>query len=431
MTRLGDKIPIEPLGEPRVRRIENAVLAALESSIPAPRARGIRPGRLAAALAVCAAAALVLGFLVGRSGERPLGPGPVTAMETPVWLETGDDRVSLALDGSTVEVGPRTRVAILRDGGAVTLALAGGAVDCDVEPREGRPRFEVVAGEVRIEVVGTAFRVERDGVEVKVSVTRGRVRVDSAAGDREVVAGEGWSVSGGMVALAAADPDAPERSAGLGRRGNPDMAAGDEDRDRVRAMDRDRDGDRGRAGEPDPGPGRNGDRDRAGAGAATGAASGARRTPGGDSSAGGGDRMSCAEALRRLHLPPPVRPRNLSDNDRAAFDAVEGRQEHDARKAAEWYREIARRRTGEVAAFALYSYAWLKLEKLRDPDQALVAADEYLRRFPQGRQADAALVLRLRIACRGHREDCQAAAAEYLERFPAGGHARAATALAD
>jgi hypothetical protein len=113
-----------------------------------------------------------------------------------------------------VIVGADTTVAV-RQGldGSVTLELARGAVDCDVEPRADRPPFRVKAGAVTVTVIGTRFSVERsESGAVRVAVVRGRVKVASDGTEKQVEAGQEWRT--GMLAAAQthAQPDEPKRS---------------------------------------------------------------------------------------------------------------------------------------------------------------------------------------------------------------------------
>jgi tetratricopeptide (TPR) repeat protein len=86
------------------------------------------------------------------------------------------------------------------------VGLAKGLVDCEVAPRQGRPPFLVVAGDVTVTVVGTRFQVEKREA-VRVSVTHGKVNVESSSGRRQVATGESWA-SGELVVAAQPAPEA-------------------------------------------------------------------------------------------------------------------------------------------------------------------------------------------------------------------------------
>ena len=63
----------------------------------------------------------------------------------------------------------------------VSMRLNDGSARFEVTPDRTR-EFEVVAGDVTVTVLGTVFDVTRDGDDVRVDVTRGRVRVDGPHG---------------------------------------------------------------------------------------------------------------------------------------------------------------------------------------------------------------------------------------------------------
>ena len=78
------------------------------------------------------------------------------------------------------------------DDGGITLVVARGSVDCDVAPRNNRPPFHVIAGDVSVEVVGTRFTVARTP-SPRVDVVRGKVRVRAPGGTWLLSAGESWT----------------------------------------------------------------------------------------------------------------------------------------------------------------------------------------------------------------------------------------------
>jgi hypothetical protein len=132
--------------------------------------------------------------------EAPLPTRVVTPPGGASRLSLGDAVVDVGGDAElTVETAP---------GGAITILLARGAVDCDVEPRPGRAPFHVRADDVTVTVVGTRFVVEKRA-GVRVQVTRGKVHVVSAAGELQVAAGQEWDARRGLVTSAAAVPAVP------------------------------------------------------------------------------------------------------------------------------------------------------------------------------------------------------------------------------
>jgi len=204
MTR--DRIDVEvPASDGRRDRVEHQVFHRLDAIRAGERAEAALPiARTGArrapwiALGAIAAAAAILVLLRRDASE--------TAPSTPSRVVTPVGGASQFIIGDAViDAGSDTSVDVRTDSSGITLTLARGTVDCDVEHRAGRPPFRVVAGEVTVEVVGTRFAVERLSTRVRVDVTRGKVRVRSPSGERFVAAGETWT----QAPLAAIEPTAP------------------------------------------------------------------------------------------------------------------------------------------------------------------------------------------------------------------------------
>jgi hypothetical protein len=66
----------------------------------------------------------------------------------------------------------------------------------EVAPRNGRPPFEVLAGEVTVRVIGTRFEVQRSGDHARVAVIEGHVEIVARGRRVDVRAGETWSSDG-------------------------------------------------------------------------------------------------------------------------------------------------------------------------------------------------------------------------------------------
>jgi hypothetical protein len=181
-----------PQSDARRDRVERQVFAKLQTMRVADRADAVIPptrmrGWLVAS-AFAAAAALAVALFVHspevRVAEREV-PSQITTPVGGTSQFTVGDAVMVAASDTSVEVKHGS------DGG-ITLVLARGSVDCDVAPRNGRPPFHVIAGDVAVEVVGTRFTVTRTP-SPRVDVTRGKVRVTAPGGSWLVVAGESWS----------------------------------------------------------------------------------------------------------------------------------------------------------------------------------------------------------------------------------------------
>lgn len=201
-----------PVSEARRERVERQLFAQLAAVRVADRAEAVIPpakrSRVGFAwLAASIAAALALGVLITRDdqpeGQTALSPSRVV---TPVGGESrfmiGREAVIDAKSDTSVEWQQT------RDGG-ITLALERGSVDCQVEPRIGRPPFRVLSGDVTVVVVGTRFTVTRTPTP-RVDVAHGKVRVEAPGGTWFVEAGESWNPLVSVSASAPVPAPAPD-----------------------------------------------------------------------------------------------------------------------------------------------------------------------------------------------------------------------------
>lgn len=405
MTRLGAKITVETLDDERYARIENQVMAAFrahtaDGALRRPWHQRLR--RFAPVLALACAVAL---FYLGTRWPRPdggMGQRTDIAHEQSARIATdGAGTTHYRFGDAELTVGPDTVLDIRREisgpaAGTVHVELSAGSIDCQVDPVPGRAPFLVHAGDVQVTVVGTAFRVERDQ-SVRVSVTRGKVRVDTAGGSQLLGAGESWS--GPATLLAAAD----DAGAGTGAGVAPDMPAGDREHGREHE-----------ARAPDA-PEHEGSRPRGTRARSENARNTSTRPKPGKRTA----------EQRELVNDKPERGRPPAGNeDLAALMAVE---KDDAKAALERYREYALGR-GDEAEFALYSQAYLQHLILGQSRAALATLNHYQRRFARGAHRESALWLRIHILCdrSDDLEKCRAAAHTYLSRFPNGRHRKLA-----
>ncbi len=181
-----------PQSDARRERVERRVFAQLQTMRVAERAdAAIPPTRIrgwlvasAFAMAGALAVALFAHSTEVTVSEREV-PSQITTPLGGTSQFTVGDAVMIAGSDTSVEVKHG-------DDGGITLVLARGSVDCDVAPRNGRPPFHVLAGDVAVEVVGTRFVVTRTPTP-RVDVTRGKVRVTAPGGSWLVGAGESWS----------------------------------------------------------------------------------------------------------------------------------------------------------------------------------------------------------------------------------------------
>jgi transmembrane sensor len=207
-----------------------------------------RRRRLQKASAGTAVAALTCGLVFWQLQDRPqpsvvaerapsapsaASPQP-SAATTPAIQPEQAPRIGARMraqlaDGSRVQVtSERGELAIERNQReAIDLRLLSGAAHFDVVPNSQR-RFVVAAGSVEVSVIGTVFEVERAPGRVRVTVSRGKVRVRTAAGTALVQGGESsWfdELDGAPIAPAPREATpAPSKS----RRGRHTQQARDE-----------------------------------------------------------------------------------------------------------------------------------------------------------------------------------------------------------
>jgi transmembrane sensor len=131
-----------------------------------------RAPRLWARLGV--AAALALFALVFAFWETP---ADTKAFET----EIGENRSVTLGDGSIIELGGDTRIAVALSKKVRAIELIRGEALFKVAKDSARP-FKVRAGDATIIAVGTEFNVERDSDRAVVSVTEGQVVVKPIVG---------------------------------------------------------------------------------------------------------------------------------------------------------------------------------------------------------------------------------------------------------
>jgi hypothetical protein len=205
------RIRVEPPApEARRERVEKKLFARLAAVELAERVDAVlpKPPRSRVPYFVGAAALAAAVFAIVLFARRDPAQHDVVAEEpsrvvTPIGGESRfivGDAVIDAKSDTSVEVRHG-------EGGAITLVLARGAVDCDVEPRHGRPPFRVLAGDASIEVVGTRFTVTRTP-SLRVDVARGKVKVTTPASTNLVEAGESWpAITAAVAPTPAPEPD--------------------------------------------------------------------------------------------------------------------------------------------------------------------------------------------------------------------------------
>jgi hypothetical protein len=352
-----------PHGDARRERVEKKLFEQLAAVRLVERAEAVippeRPRRIgwfvgAGALATAAVVALVLLRGGGPTGAESPAPSRIV---TPVG---GTSQVTLP--GALIEAKSDTSVEVQHGpGGAITLVIARGAVDCDVEPRGNRPPFKVIAGDVTVEVVGTRFTVARTPTP-RVDVARGKVRITAPGGQWLVEAGEAWP---DPTRTASASVPLPTHE--------PEAAA---------------------PAEPEP-----------------------------EVTVDPVHTAPAHKKAAPVVAAPPARPAT-ADRERAreSYKIANRLEATDPTKAARLYRAIATDGKG-MEAVALFSLADMQL-KLKDPKAALATLDELTRRFPNAANVEDAAWLRYEaLRTMGKRDEARGAAANYLRQFPNGVYA--------
>lgn len=190
-----------PTNETRRDRVERAVFTQLanmraadraDAAVPSPREVSSRRPWVFAGLGVATAAVIAMAVMSNKTEPPPAAPiaedTTPSRIVTPVGGEsqfTVGDAVIVASSDTSVDVKRA-------DDGGITLLVTRGSVDCDVAPRNHRPPFHVIAGDVSVEVVGTRFTVARTP-SPRVDVVRGKVRVRAPGGTWLLSAGESWT----------------------------------------------------------------------------------------------------------------------------------------------------------------------------------------------------------------------------------------------
>jgi transmembrane sensor len=142
--------------------------------------------RRAVALGVFAAALVAASIVFALTRIRAHEPPQKTAN-----TDANQERVVRFSDGSTVHLLDSTADVSIVEARAerIVAALDHGRATFEVSHVPGRV-FRVQAGQVIVEALGTVFTVERGSDRVRVSVGRGRVRVDYGTGSRELAVGQ-------------------------------------------------------------------------------------------------------------------------------------------------------------------------------------------------------------------------------------------------
>jgi transmembrane sensor len=314
---------------------------------------------------------------------------------TNMAVERSGHRLRLA-DGSRAElVGGQSELEVTHNTkDRVGLSLVSGRAHFDVVHDPMRS-FVVEARPYRVEVIGTVFDVERTADTVGVSVTRGKVRVYGPQGAEDVVAGQlkRWpAVVNPSSAHAAAEPKSVDDPAQAIQAAQEEAAAAN---DETSAPDE-------RVSRPH-----------------------ARSAPKrGNASwrslSQSGDYEAAFEALRQA---------NDVDNDPAALmDAADAaRLSGHAQNAVQYLaRVVSEHRKSPVAPLAAFTLGRVYLDKLGQPDKAAEAFETARSLSPNGSLAQDALAREVEALSKGgNAQKAYVRAQDYLKRYPNGRRLRA------
>ncbi len=370
--------PVEPMSDVSWARIERGLWSRVDGGATdvvteTPHRRWL--WLALPALAVAAVLAILVGSGLVTSREEapavawvePSEPSRVVAGAAPTAVSFGDAHIDLAAESAIV---------MSREGGSPSVLLERGVATFAVAPRADRPPFIVRAGDTVVRVVGTRFVVSRSNEQITVAVEHGLVDVQFRGATQRVSAGQIWSSDSPFkVALHAAsgapdtdpiptnlqantsDTQPPDAHITSDTRAKTPDARTTPDR-RPKALDTHTSSPkktdvRGTAGMPDA---------RMGSASPASAAVGSMGTS--------------------------------VDVDRATYDRLTTQERRDPKAALTGYLELSRGHS-KWAAVALFAAGRLAAD--RNDHRAVTFLDIYLRRFPDGANADDARNLLARL----------------------------------
>jgi len=348
------------------------------------RRRTVRRAAVGSLAALAAAAALAFG--VGRSGSSGSAEGSegsaklelAAGSRSPAAEAPNAHTLRLA-DGSRAELaGARTDLEVLENNeNRISVRLEAGRALFDVVHNPLRS-FTVEAEPYRVEVIGTVFHVERDGNDVRVGVTRGKVRVYGPLGAEDVVAGQLKRFTR-AVATAAGEPGSPAVKP---------LTAAQDDAETVRPV-------------------------RA-----------AKRRAAPDATwrslSQSGQYDAAFESLRRGSV--------VDDDPAALMDAADAARLSGHPSNAVRYLESVVQRHGRspVAPLAAFTLGRVYLDQLGQPGQAAAAFERARKLSPNGSLAQDALAREVEALSKGgNAQKAYQRAQEYLRRYPSGQRVRA------
>jgi len=148
-----------------------------------------------------AAAAIFAVVLIVHTPARP------NRDEGPTRVVSEASSSSVSLGDAHIALEPHSAIVMDSHAGAPNVLVEHGAAWFAVEPRGSRPPFVVIAGDMRVRVIGTRFRVARDAERIEVVVDHGIVEVGYHGELVRVTNGQHWSSDApSVVAMAEPEP---------------------------------------------------------------------------------------------------------------------------------------------------------------------------------------------------------------------------------
>ena len=398
--------PVEPMSDVSWARVERGLWSRIDSGatdvVPeAPRRRWLWIA--VPTLAVAAVAAILVGTGMFSSHEDapaiawddPSEPSRVVAGLAPTAVSFGDAHIDLSAQSAIV---------MSREGGSPSVLLERGVASFAVAPRADRPPFVVRAGDTVVRVVGTRFVVSRSNELITVAVEHGLVDVQFRGTTKRVGAGETWS------------SEAPQKVALHSASGAPDTL----DDTTTNTMTPDTGTNAPNTTLPDttPDTATNGpDTATPETGATTPDTGATTRTVTPDTRAKTDTRTVTPDtraktdtrtatpdtrattttrtpAIRSGSATPAIGSTVAKDADRASYDRLSALERRDSKAALTGYLELSRGNS-KWSAVALFAAGRLAADL--DDRRAATFLDIYLRRFPNGANADDARNLLSRL----------------------------------
>ena len=342
--------------------------------------------------------------LVGTApGLKEPGMAPRSVVVPPEVIQRGDKPLPLA-DGSKVYALSRQAAVRLERNlpGRIGLALDSGGARFDVIPNPSR-EFLVHAGQLEVSVLGTIFDVEHEADRVRVSVTRGKVRVRSAkdaAQQTLLLAGDSalFDAGGHELEAEALDPANPSES-GEAELASASERASAEPHNRGRAVSRVAASRRAQLA----------------ARAANAANNGSGQRAAWRSLSQSGDYEGAYQLL--------VQEKVVENDSGALLDAADAARLSGHPEAAVRYlrRVIDEHRDTPVAPLAAFTLGRVLLERLGQPSEAAEAFATVRRLAPSGSLAQDALAREVEAWSKaGYPDEAYRRAREYVESYPHG-----------